>query len=133
MGNPVKLLVVAALLGVLAICRADEALVKVKTGEIVVVKPDGATWSRMETNGVFYCVKRIKDTSLKYATDPTPVIVYPYAMYSNRVVKARTNRVLSVRSAYKIDPKAADKTALAKGGPGFKTNLVVRATAIDEP
>ena len=117
-----------------ALSQADEALVKVDTGEIIVVKPNGSAWGTMETNGVYYVVKHIKDEKITYGE--SSLVVYPYATYTNHVHRGRTNRVVSVVSRYKIDPKADDDRPLDIDGPSFATNVVVTPSddrVVEEP
>ena len=115
-------LLLLLLLCLTATLAADEAQVEVKTGIVVVVKPDGSPWGRKETNGVFYCVKHIKDASIKWAAkkdrDPNAHIIFPYAV--------RSNGVVIVESEYKIDPKADDSTPLEKNGAKFSKSVSVK-------
>jgi len=130
-------ILIAALAGMAWMAIADEALVEVGSGKVVVVKPDGSPWGRMETNGVFYCVKRIRDDDLRYCNtnDPNCHITFPYAVYSNEVetvmdgtnvVYCRTNRVCVNESLYTIQPDADDTEPIPKDGKDFQTNLVIK-------
>jgi len=115
-----------------ASCLADEALVEVKSGDIIAVKPNGSVWGRMETDGKHYTVKKIEDKDLKY--DGATFVVYPYAVHSNQttVTKGETNVMqhLVAVSRYKVDPKADDKTPLKKDSPSF-TNVMKAVTSAE--
>ena len=77
-----------------------EACIDKRTGEIVVVKPEGSPWSDKERNGPVLIVVELDDPDLKLAST---VKAYPYAVYEEHPKDPEIGPEMVKISRWKID------------------------------
>lgn len=92
-----------------------EACIDKRTGEIVVVKPQGSPWSDKERDGPALIVVKLDDPDLKL--DST-VKAYPYAVMGLDYDDAQTAEAIRLAGILDPDLKVVDTNGDLLGPPG---------------
>lgn len=94
-----------------------EACIHRRTGDIIVVKPEGSPWSTAERDGPDFGVVKLDDPQTEAGS--TGVRAYPYAVYAPEPDDPAGGELMVQRSRYKIDT-----AKVAPGGIVRREDLV---------